>query len=116
MTDKQIIIDGVDVSGCSYHYKHTRVCLVKMDAAGRYYNCANWHDCDFKKLSQQLKRKEQECERLKEVNEHIEHNRTQKANKLKRIEEMIIACESGYTDEFIQSILAIVLEVEPIKE
>ena len=66
MTDKQIIIDGVDVSGCSYHYKHTRVCLVKMDAAGRYYNCANWHDCDFKKLSQKLKRKEQECERSKQ--------------------------------------------------
>lgn len=65
MTDKQIIIDGVDVSGCSYHYKHTRVCLVKMDAAGRYYNCANCPDCDFKKLSQQLKTKEQECERWK---------------------------------------------------
>lgn len=67
MTDKQIIVDGVDVSGCSYHYKHTRVCLVKMDAAGRYYNCANWHDCDFKRLSQQLKRKEQDCEELKSV-------------------------------------------------
>lgn len=65
MTDKQIMIDDVDVSGCSYHYKHTRVCLVKMDAAGRYYNCANWHDCDFKKLSQKLKAKEQECEMLK---------------------------------------------------
>ena len=66
MTDKQIIIDGCDVSGCSYHYKHTRVCLVKMDAAGRYYNCADWHDCDFKKLSQKLKRKEQECKELKD--------------------------------------------------
>ena len=78
--------------------------------------CCTCRNREWYRLYKEYKAKEQECERLKEVNEHIEHNRTQKANKLKRIEEMIIACESGYTDEFIQSILAIVLEVEPIKE
>lgn len=51
MTDKQIIIDGVDVSGC--------ICY---KATGKYntcgYNCERKHNCYYK----QLKRKEQECE------------------------------------------------------
>lgn len=55
----------------------------------------------------------QEIEELKKANKHIEHNRNQKAYKLKRIEKLIIACSTGYTDDFIQSILAILLEVEP---
>ena len=108
MTDKQIIIDGVDVSECrclAYPELDNPMCN------GLYLGCKN-NNCEYKKW----KRKEQECERLKEANKHIDHNRTQKANKLKRIEEIITACKSGYTDEFIQSILAIILEAEPIKE
>ena len=106
MTDEHIIIED-----CPYFVNG--VCMEYLDGA-----CEN-HKCDLKiirELEQKLIRKEQECERLKEANKHIEYNRTQKANKLKRIEEMIIACSSGYTDEFIQSILAIILEAEPIKE
>ena len=61
MTDKQIIIDGVDVSECSYfnctdeHY---------CDECSSEFGCAICDErttCYYK----QLKRKEQECEELK---------------------------------------------------
>lgn len=55
MTDKQIIIDGVDVSGCIY-YKATG----KYNTCG--YCCEQNPNCYYK----QLKRKERECEELKE--------------------------------------------------
>ena len=42
-----------------------------------------------------------ENEELKKANKHIEHNRNQKADKLMRIEKLITACQTGYTDEFI---------------
>lgn len=54
MTDKQIIIDGVDVSGCEWYFS-------------RYFKpcggCKNTPDCHYKNW----KRKEQECEELKEI-------------------------------------------------
>ena len=64
MTDKQIIIDGVDVSGCK-KYEHE---IVKCNATlknmcfcgGRCTDEKN-ANCYFK----QLKRKEQECEEEK---------------------------------------------------
>lgn len=55
MTDKQIMIDGVDVSGCE-HYDE--VCL----GNHHYKWCKDNDNCYYK----QLKRKEQECEELKE--------------------------------------------------
>ena len=58
MTDKQIIIDGVDVAGCEdYGYR----------GKARYWchnydePCTDYPNCYYK----QLKRKEQECEELK---------------------------------------------------
>ena len=57
MTDKQIIIED-----CPYFVNG--VCMEYLDGA-----CEN-HKCDLKiirELEQQLKRKEQECERLKET-------------------------------------------------
>lgn len=51
MTDKQIIIDGIDVSGCE-HYDE--VCL----GNHHYKWCKDNDNCYYK----QLKRKEQECE------------------------------------------------------
>ena len=70
----------------------------------------------IKEIEEKLLRKEQECEELKKVNRHIENNRTQKADKLMRIEKLITACSTGYTDDFIQSILAILLEAELTEE
>ena len=61
MTDKEIIIDGVDVSGCKYCLKMTKYrCTIQRDI----YKWL-WEEdpnCYYK----QLKRKEQECEELKE--------------------------------------------------
>lgn len=65
MTDKQIIIDGVDVSECEYYNKDDKTCR---EVNGKYETDI----CDFDKCEnsncyyKQLKRKEQECEKLKE--------------------------------------------------
>ena len=65
MTDKQIIIDGVDVSWCehytgniSYLTDKNWTCRAKIQGT----KCEDWSDCYFKRWQ----RKEQECEELKE--------------------------------------------------
>ena len=65
MTDKEIIIDGIDVSKCGhYHYGK---CEIDYDEWNneiiRYNECQNNPNCYFK----QLKPKEQECEELKKT-------------------------------------------------
>ena len=61
MTDKQIIIGGVDVSGCEFYCDGC--CTELTDSYGDYIDkCTEYNNCYYK----QLKRKEQECERLKE--------------------------------------------------
>ena len=84
MENKEIYIYGVDVSGCDFYDKNKKYCLtLKMDTKGfknpscfsgdfqeciqdskvcPYTFCDNNPNCYYK----QLKRKEQECERLKE--------------------------------------------------
>lgn len=66
MTDKeQIIIDGVDVSECAiYRSSQTRT----LCCSGIYCKEQQFYNCYFK----QLKRKEQECEDLKEKNALLE--------------------------------------------
>ena len=61
MTDKEIIIDGIDVSKCEYCLKMTKYrCSIQRDV----YKCLCEENpnCYYK----QLKRKERECEKLKE--------------------------------------------------
>lgn len=66
MTDKQIIIDGVDVVGCEdYGYR---------GKAGYWCHnydepCTDYPNCYYK----QLKRKEQECEELKEKLKYLQN-------------------------------------------
>ena len=77
MTNEQIIIDGVDVSGCMYFdydegynqeteefVKGACKCITAHDSYGEfmYYGICKDRNCYYK----QLKRKEQECEELKE--------------------------------------------------
>ena len=59
MTDKQIIIDGVDVSECKYWKGYCRIASL-CDYSGHL--CEVTPKCYYK----QLKAKEQECEELKE--------------------------------------------------
>ena len=80
MTDKQIIIDGCDVSGCSlyednpkYRMWGTCDCMRSMVDQSGYDELAGaeckGYNCYFK----QLKRKEQECEELKEEALHSDY-------------------------------------------
>ena len=81
MTDKQIIIDGVDVSGCVQFIQEEKDCC---DLGG---NCKGWTNCYYKQLKRSeaqceamfvthtdlekaYKAKEQECERLKHDNDY----------------------------------------------
>ena len=65
MTDKQIIIDGVDVSGCIYFKKNNKMSMCRACNSGVGTPYCEYHkDCYYK----QLKRKEQECKVLKGEN------------------------------------------------
>ena len=68
MTDKQIIIDGVDVSGCAHYDKNAdKEALFLYDCKREhapYWSCTSMPNCLYKKY----KRKEQECEELKSDN------------------------------------------------
>ena len=78
MTDKQIIIDGVDVSGCNCfiekmnfpnnleggYYNQNNLCECGVQGVESYpFFCRNNPNCHYK----QLKRKGQECEELKQT-------------------------------------------------
>lgn len=61
MTDKEIIINGMDVSECE-HYEDLN-CFAYRDSCGYPLDCKDNPSCYYK----QLKRKEQECEELKKI-------------------------------------------------
>ena len=67
MTDKQIIIDGIDVSGCDCYCDGK--CLCEYNEINRkiirYYSCNKFPNCYYK----QLKAKEQECEEFRKAND-----------------------------------------------
>jgi len=73
MTDKQIIINGVDVSGCDFLAKKDDYCSysgVTYAYKGQCMcsdeeMCKKHPKCFYKKVLKQLKAKEQECEELK---------------------------------------------------
>lgn len=70
MTDKQIIIDGVDVSGCNFTLE--RDGKIKCECChatgfGVICDCESWKTCDYKNY----KRKEQELTHFKKENERL---------------------------------------------
>ncbi len=74
MIDKKIIINKIDVTECAYRRQNPHnfcMCASVKNESGniieptRYVQCEHNPDCYFK----QLKRKEQECEELKEWQE-----------------------------------------------
>lgn len=76
MTDKQIMIDGINVSECRYFNGYQRIvrnneCIVDMQNACieeiKTKPCSQKHNCYFKNWQ----RKEQECERLKKEKAEI---------------------------------------------
>ena len=81
MTNKQIMIDGVNVA--ERVYREEEKCILKDD------ECCFFPNCDHK----QLKRKEQECEELKDklnccfCNPQVELNDTEKLQKCLEVTE-----------------------------
>ena len=81
MTDKEIIIDSVDISECEFLWKERlpkKVC----NNGNLDCDCNSNPNCYFK----QLKRKEQECELLKEDRERWKSNFN---GKVSAIEELL---------------------------
>ncbi len=73
MTDKQIMIDKVDVSECFWLWVNTDKnyksrCIMNKDVYSQCTYCKDYPNCLFK----QLARKTQECEELKEKNQKLE--------------------------------------------
>ena len=111
MTDKQIIIDGVDVSKCGhYHYGK---CEIDYDEWNneiiRYNECQNNPNCYYK----QLKREKQECQqamdnyvqldlqRVKEYNELVDlyKAKEQECEELKKERDTLSATRNKLLDD-----------------
>jgi hypothetical protein len=108
MTDKEIIIDGVDVSGCDF--------LAKTDIYNSYSGvttaykgqcgcsddemCKDHRNCGYKKLARQLQRKTAECEELKnQVDEDYNYYTTE----LKTLRDIISNKEKRNAALFLMS-------------
>ena len=81
MTDKQLIIDGVDVSGCEYYNKDDKTCR---EVNGNYDTdicefdkCENYNCC-----YKQLKRKEQEVQQAMDNYVQLDLQRVKEYNEL----------------------------------
>ena len=80
MTDKQIIINGIDVSGCDFLLKEDDYCSYSGEYRGYKGQCScsdeemckDHPNCFYKKTLKQLKAKEQECQRLINKNNRLE--------------------------------------------
>lgn len=122
MTDKEIIIDGVNVAGCSYSYfeiyedLENKREVVRCSIGNAFNNkrCEN-ENCDYK----QLRRKEQECEELKN-NLHIANTNHEAAEQecdrykqaLEKIEEIFKNDADGDYDFIKFKIFNIINEVK----
>lgn len=95
MTDKeQIIVDGVDVSGCKeYIWALSHVCNLVNGRTDKF-ECNYYPNCYFK----QLKRKTQECEELKEYARRQENQREacykELLKRVKALEEIEKVCRA----------------------
>ena len=121
---EEIIIDGVNVAECPFYeyqtsadyemkYPESGDCEIGM--AGYLYEydrireelekeCISNPNCNYKQLK-----------RLQKTLKHTENGKKVKAEKLKRIEEIVIHCiQGGFTDEFVQEIFDICREYEEV--
>ena len=102
---EEIIIDGINVAGCEFYLQDEKYsCDLSFINQEELCNCDDVQDCTYKQLK-----------RLQETLKHTENGRKEKANKLKRIEEIVTHCiQGGFTDEFIQEIFDICREYEEV--
>lgn len=100
MTDKEIIIDGVDVSGCKKLHWDIAPFLKKEERPFNQHEwkcgggfaqtyCHNDKNCLYKRL----KRKEQECEELKEKLRKLELENTTLQNRNQQLDGSMTECD-----------------------
>ena len=133
MTDKQIIIDGGDVSGCEYYFDEKCRC---MDASimQDFYSCPQCNsnpNCYYKQLKRDeqrivdlnktIKSKEQECKRWEEINKYSQDKLLEQVKvvcKLKQtlteIKEMIPPPKGAKLHLVFEKILKKISEVENV--
>ena len=109
MTDKQIRIDGCDVSGCKFYNTDDETCR---ELNGKYdivedciFDKCMYFNCYYK----QLKRKEQECEELKEK---IVKNKCEEIGKETFLEWKIKKLHQALTD--IKEMLQVITETNNV--
>ena len=86
MTNKQIIIDGIDVSGCIYFKMNNKMPMCRACNSGLGTPYCEYHkDCYYKNW----KRKEQECEELKEATDGLLKIQYQLANSCTKYEQTL---------------------------
>lgn len=83
MVDKQIIINGVDVSECKYFECCSRECTAEYHVMYGYEitsfdNCSDNPNCYYK----QLKREERECQQAMDNYVKLDNQRVKEYNKL----------------------------------
>lgn len=127
MTDKEVIVDGVNVSRCEQHCSdnHNNPNMCYQDMTGGYLNCQpKERQCNFyiTQIEQQLARKTEECERaitrIKDLEErimkhsdNIEHYCERLANK-----EQQLQAEQQKVKELEEKLFQIEDIVKPINE
>lgn len=97
MTNKQIIINGVDVNGCDFLAKKDDYCSysgVTYAYKGQCMcsdeeMCKEHPKCFYKKVLKQLKRKEQECEELKDKNQYLINTCCHFKNEIKKYKKAV---------------------------
>lgn len=93
MTDKEIIIDGVDVSECEYYDKNCFWHCTHPDTDS--YKCKENLDCYYK----QFARKKQECEKYKQALDEIkEYTRKQFCDNCEDIGSTEYNCHCEYCE------------------
>ena len=108
MTDKPIIIDGVDVRGCSYAilpksqcpqkamlYAKEVSCIACKENNTKLNFCKNNHNCNYK----QLQRKTAECEKLKKAVMTLSQGLSIHSNKLQIATEALGLILNGYGND-----------------
>lgn len=90
MTDKQIIIDDVDVAGCKYFNRFRNICRNKNLCC----DCGENPNCYYK----QLKRKEQECEALQMSDNEAREIVAELKAECKELKEKVKELNQGWID------------------